>query len=91
MGKITDEEMQGYDLYKTDYQKFIEYNIKDVEIVKKLDDKMKLFDLVITMAYEAKINFEDVFSPVKTWESIIYNFSQEKKIATPHQRSNKNF
>ena len=91
MGKITDEEMQGYDLYKTDYQKFIEYNIKDVEIVKKLDDKMKLFDLVITMAYEAKINFEDVFSPVKTWESIIYNFLKKMKIATPHQRSNKTF
>ena len=86
MGKVTDEEMQGFDLYKTDYQKFIEYNIKDVEIVKKLDDKMKLLDLIITIAYESKINFEDVFSPVKTWETIIYNFLKESNIAVPLSR-----
>ena len=77
------DEVPGYELYKTDYQSFINYNIRDVEIVKKLDDKMKLMDLVITMAYDSGINFEDVFSPVKTWESIIYRFLKDKKIATP--------
>ena len=86
MGKITDEAVAGYDLYKTDYQKFIEYNIKDVEIVKKLDDKMKLLDLLITIAYESQINFEDVFSPVRTWECIIYNFLRKNKIAIPTKR-----
>ena len=44
---------------------------------------MKLLDLVITMAYDSGINFEDVFSPVKTWESIIYRFLKEKNIAIP--------
>ena len=87
MGKITDDAVAGYNLYKTDYQKFIEYNIKDVEIVKKLDDKMKLLDLIITIAYESQINFEDVFSPVKTWECIIYNFLKEQNIAAPNKRS----
>jgi len=77
------DEVPGYELYKTDYQRFISYNIRDVEIVKKLDDKMKLLDLVITMAYDSGINFEDVFSPVKTWESIIYRFLKKQKIATP--------
>jgi len=87
MGKVTDEQLQGYDLYKTDYQKFIEYNIKDVEIVKKLDDKMKLLSLIITIAYESKINFEDVFSPIKTWEAVIYNFLKKQKIAIPKKKS----
>jgi len=77
------DEIPGYELYKTDYQKFINYNIRDVEIVKKLDEKMKLLDLVITTAYDSGINFEDVFSPVKTWESIIYRFLKEKNIAVP--------
>ena len=86
MGKITDDAVAGYNLYKTDYQKFIEYNIKDVEIVKKLDDKMKLLDLIITIAYESQVNFEDVFSPVKTWECIIYNFLKDQNIATPNKR-----
>ena len=87
MGKVKDDEVAGYNLYKTDYQKFIEYNIKDVEIVKKLDDKMKLLDLIITIAYESQVNFEDVFSPVKTWECIIYNFLKDQNIAVPNKRS----
>jgi len=83
MGKVIDDDIEGYNLYKTDYQKFIEYNIRDVEIVKKLDDKMKLLYLLMTIAYDSKINFEDVFSPVRTWESIIYNFLKDDKIAPP--------
>jgi DNA polymerase elongation subunit (family B) len=83
MGKVIDEDVEGYNLYKTDYQKFIEYNIRDVEIVKKLDDKMKLLYLLMTIAYDSKINFEDVFSPVRTWESIIYNFLKDDNIAPP--------
>ena len=72
--KVEVEDVQGYDMYKTNYQKYIEYNIRDVEIVEKLEEKMKLLELVITLAYESKINFEDVFSPVRTWDAIIYNF-----------------
>mgnify|MGYP003322977599 FL=1 len=83
--KLSVEDVQGYDLYKTNYQKFIEYNIRDVEIVEKLEEKMKLLELVITLAYESKINFEDVFSPVRTWDAIIYNFLKSKNIIIPQQ------
>jgi len=83
--KLSVEDVQGYDLYKTNYQKFIEYNIRDVEIVEKLEEKMKLLELVITLAYESKINFEDVFSPVRTWDAIIYNFLKRKNIIIPQQ------
>jgi len=85
MKKVSVEDAQGYDLYKTNYQKFIEYNIRDVEIVEKLEEKMKLLELVITLAYESKINFEDVFSPVRTWDAIIYNFLKRKNIIIPQQ------
>ena len=83
MKKVSVEDVQGYDLYKTNYQKFIEYNIRDVEIVERLEEKMKLLELVITLAYESKINFEDVFSPVRTWDAIIYNFLKKKNIIIP--------
>ena len=85
--KLEVEDVQGYDLYKTNYQKFIEYNIRDVEIVEKLEEKMKLLELVITLAYESKINFEDVFSPVRTWDAIIYNFLKKKNIIIPQQQA----
>ena len=47
------------DFYKGNWKKFIDYNIKDVELVDRLEDKMKLIELVITMAFDAKVNFID--------------------------------
>ena len=50
--------------YTKDYQSFIEYNIQDVEIVDNLEDKLKLMELTLTMAYDAKVNFTDVLGTV---------------------------
>ena len=41
------------DFYTQGWQKFIEYNIVDVELVDRLEDKMKLIELALTMAYDA--------------------------------------
>jgi len=68
--------------YKNNYQKFVEYNIKDVDLVDRLEDKLKLIELCITMAYDAGVNYEDVFSQVRTWESLIYNHLNRKDIST---------
>ena len=71
--------------YQKDYQSFIDYNIQDVEIVDALEDKMKLIDLQITMAYYAKVNYNDVFSQVKMWDVIMYNYLRERNIQVPFQ------
>ena len=53
------------DWYTKDFQSFVDYNIKDVEIVDKLEDKLKLIELILTMAYrKLKVNYQDVFSQV---------------------------
>ena len=49
------------DFYTNGWQKFVEYNIIDVELVDRMEDKMKLIELAITMAYDAKANYTDVF------------------------------
>jgi hypothetical protein len=49
------------DFYTNGWQKFVEYNIIDVELVDRMEDKMKLIELAITMAYDAKANYADVF------------------------------
>ena len=59
------------EFYENNWQKFIEYNIHDVRLVDKLDNKMKLLDLAYTMAYDAKVNYEDVFSQVRMWDNYI--------------------
>ena len=54
------------DFYKGNWKKFIDYNIKDVELVDRLEDKMKLIELVITMAFDAKVNFIDPMCFIKS-------------------------
>ena len=69
--------------YQNDYQSFIDYNIQDVELVDKLEDKMRLIDLILTMAYSAKCNYGDVFSQVRMWDVIMYNYLRDKNIQIP--------
>ena len=77
------------DFYTDHWDTFVRYNIRDVELVDKLDDKMKLMDLALTIAYAAKVNYEDVFSPVKTWDIIIYNYLNERKVVVPQRKDGK--
>jgi len=72
-----------HELYREDYQKFIEYNVKDVELVEKLEDKMKLVELALTLAYDNKVNYDDVFTQVRMWDAIVYNYLLKKKIVIP--------
>ena len=74
------------DWYQQDYQSFIEYNIQDVEIVDKLEDKMRLIELCLTMAYDAKVNYTDVLGTVRYWDILIYNYLKEKNIVIPQKK-----
>ena len=71
------------DFYTRGWQKFIEYNIVDVELVDRLEDKMKLIELALTMAYDAKVNYNDVFYQVRMWDNIIYNYLKKRNIVIP--------
>ena len=71
------------DFYTKGWQKFVEYNIVDVELVDRLEDKMKLIELAITMAYDAKVNYADVFYQVRMWDNIIYNHLKKRNIVIP--------
>ena len=74
------------DWYTKDYQSFIEYNIQDVEIVDRLEDKMKLIELCLTMAYDAKVNYTDVLGTVRYWDILIYNYLKEHNIVIPQKK-----
>jgi DNA polymerase elongation subunit (family B) len=79
------------DFYTKGWQKFVEYNIIDVELVDRMEDKMKLIELAIVMAYDAKANYADVFSQVRMWDTIIYNYLKKRDIVIPPKvRSDKN-
>ena len=72
-----------FNLYKEDYQKFIDYNIKDVELVHALDEKLDLISLILTMAYKAGANYGDTLGTTNIWDSIIYRMLNAKQIVVP--------
>ena len=83
-GKIAYDEYDSlHALYRQNYQKFIEYNIKDVDLILKLDDKLKLLELAITLAYDTKTNYDDVFAQTRMWDSLTYSYLLNKKIVVP--------
>ena len=77
------------DFYRNDFQKFMEYNVRDVELIEMLEDKMKLLELALALAYSAKVNYEDVFSQVRTWDQIIYHHLRKENIVIPPKKGGK--
>ena len=71
------------ELHANDYQKFIDYNIKDVELIDRMEDKLGLISLCLTMAYRGGVNYEQVLGTVAIWDSIIYRDLHSKRIAVP--------
>jgi DNA polymerase elongation subunit (family B) len=72
-----------HNLYKEDYQKFIDYNIKDVDLVDRIDEKNKLIELALTLSYDNKCNYEDVFAQVRMWDVICFHHLKAKNIVVP--------
>ena len=78
-----DEYGSLHNLYKEDYQKFIEYNIKDVDLVDRIDAEENLISLALTLCYDNKCNYEDVFAQVRMWDVICFNHLKSKNIVVP--------
>lgn len=69
-----------------DPQRYLDYNIVDVELVKRINDKLLLIDLMMYMTYDAGMTFEDGYSPIKQWDSIIFNHLRKLKKIVPMKR-----
>jgi DNA polymerase elongation subunit (family B) len=80
-----------HELYVQDYEKFIDYNIKDTLLVKAIEEKRRLIKLAMILAYDSKVNFEDVFYQTRMWDSLIFNHLKEQNIVpSPNIRESKN-
>ena len=85
--KLDHSEYENFkEFYTNDWQKFVEYNIHDVELVDQLEGKMKLIELALSLAYDAKVNLSDVYSQVRMWDTLIYNDLKKRNIVVPPKR-----
>lgn len=76
-----------FTLYKEDFQKFVDYNIRDVELVDRMEDKTGLISLALTMAYKAGVNYDATFGTTGIWDTFIYRVLTTRKIAVPPNES----
>jgi DNA polymerase elongation subunit (family B) len=70
-------------LYEQNPQLFFEYNIKDANLVQRMEKKLNILRLIYNMAYSAKINMSECFMPTKLWDSIIYGYLKDRDIIVP--------
>jgi DNA polymerase elongation subunit (family B) len=74
------------ELYRLDHDKFIDYNIRDVTLLVKIEAEENMLQLAANIAYSAKINLIDVFKQTRIWDAIIYNYLLERKIVIPQRQ-----
>ena len=73
-------------LYKNDFQKFVDYNIRDVTLLEDLDDKLQMIHLAMSIAYKCRCGFEDTGSQIRIWDSFIYSDFMKKNWVLPPKK-----
>lgn len=82
--KLDHSEFETFkDFYTHGWTKFVDYNLIDVDLVDQMEQKMKLIDLVLLMAYDAHCNYTDTFAQVRLWDIIIYNYLKAHNVVLP--------
>ena len=84
--RIAIYKMLDLEIKQEAWNTYVRYNVRDVELVDRLDDKLKLIELVYAMAYDAKVNYQDTFTTVRAWDIIIHNYLMERNVVV-HQIS----
>ena len=76
------------DLFRTDINKFIEYNFVDVEILKLLDEKLEYLSLVKNLSHKGKHNYSEVYANTKTQDGAISAYLLSEGIVPPAKERN---
>ena len=74
-----------FTLYKENYQKFIDYNIKDTLLVERIDEEVGLIELAMTIAYKGGCNYQEAFGTTQLWDTYIYRELCQRKTVVPRK------
>ena len=62
---------------------FVDYNIKDADLINRLEGKLHYLEQIVTMAYVIKCNYENIMFTVKPWDVLINNYLMDRNIVVP--------
>ena len=75
-------------LFETDVETFIQYNFRDVEILKVLDEKLEYLALVKNLSHKGKHNYSEVYANTKTQDGAISAYLLSQNIIPPAKERN---
>lgn len=75
-------------LFENDKEKFIQYNFRDVEIIKELDAKFNYINLTKNLAHKGKIHYDDVYQSSKIHDGAISAYLLSQDIIPPSRDRN---
>ena len=70
-------------LYEQNPQLYLDYNLKDTQLIQRMEDESGLLSLVLTVAYGGGVNYSDAFGTVGIWETTIYRRLMSDNIVPP--------
>ena len=70
-------------LYEQNPQLYLDYNLKDTQLIQRMEDETGLLALVMTVAYGGGVNYNDAFGTVGIWETTIYRRLIKDRIVAP--------
>ena len=73
------------ELYENDIDKFVEYNLQDVKLVKKIDDKLDFIEIARGLAHLGHCPYEDVFMSSRYLEGAILVYLKKQNIIAPNK------
>ena len=86
--KLEHDEYETFkDFYTQNFDLFVKYNVQDCNLITRFEKKLCLIQLAFTLAYQAKVNLEDVFYQGRMWDGIIYNYLRKDDIVIPFKKS----
>lgn len=86
--KLDHDEFETFkDFYTKDFNLFVKYNVQDCNLISRFEKKLSLIQLAFTLAYQAKVNPQDVYFQGRMWDGIIFNYLIRDKIVIPAKKS----
>lgn len=72
-------------LFKEDINKFIEYNLRDVEILIKLEQKFKFIELTITICHLCHVPYDQIYLSTALNDGAILTYLKRKGVVSPNK------
>ena len=74
------------DLMKSDIKKFIEYNLHDIILVKKMNDQLQFIELAMSICHVCHVGYEEFGMSSKFLEGALLTYLRRKKLIAPNKK-----